>query len=332
MWWTWVVLIILIIILAIFLFFQAKAHHSIFQPDRKHKSKPKYRYENIWLPINTIDGSNYKSSCHPSNIKLKDSKHTKFIHCWYFNSYPKRKTVLFLHGNTGNISYRDYVIEICHKFKLNLLLVDYRGYGKSDSSCSITGVYNDSLSAYYYLRKHGIVYKDIIIWGESLGGAPAVYLASKVPCGKLILFSTFSNLKDLIEYYPKPTNTTKMLSKYIDYLTTPIPNNTRLTKVKCPVMIVHSKNDDLIGYSCAKSLYRAVQHPRKHILTIKGNHSAPNMKQKHLETLLNFCTVDSGLEKGEDLTFTLNQLEIIADEYQRRKHDSYDSRNGTRIH
>ena len=348
MWWTWLIILILIIVIAVFLFIQVKIHHTIFEPKKKHVFNPNkkyskyvhgnntdYTYQNVWLPLDTIDGSHHYMDCHPNSIKRHNDekiKHSKFIHAWHFKIHKKpqkesihfpksqrsTKTVLFLHGNTGNISYRDYVIDICHKFKLNLLLIDYRGYGKSDGACSVTGVYNDTLTAYYYLRKLGISYKNIIVWGESLGGAPAAYVASKVPCDKLILFSTFSNLPDLMSYCPEPNKLATTMSSYIDYITTPIPTKTRLTKVKCPVMIIHSEEDDLIGYQCARNMYYAIKHPRKHILTIKGAHSAPKLKQKHLETLLTFCTIDSGLEKEEDLSYTLNQLEIIANKYQER--------------
>ena len=305
MWWTWLILLIVIIILVVFLVFLNIAHNTIFQPRRKHKYKPKYQYQNLWLTVNNIHGEHYE-------VKPKKGK---YIHCWYFNYYSNRKTVLFFHGNTGNISYRDYVIDLCHEFKLNLLLVDYQGYGYSDGKCSITNVYSDALNAYYFLVNNNVLTRDIIIWGESLGGAPAIYVASKMRCGKLILFSTFSNLKEVLKYYPDATDTTKSLANSIDYLYTNIPNNTRLTKVYCPVMIIHSIEDDLIGYECARSLYRAIPHPRKSILTIKGQHSSPKMKEKHLATLLNFCTIDSGLQEEGKLEYTLDKLEEISNEY-----------------
>ncbi len=332
MWWIWILILIIIIVLVIFLVFDTAVHKTIFQPDRKHKSRAKYPHREIWLPIDSISGKYYECRQNPNSIDLKLARGEErpwpkvpYIHAWHFNAYPNRKTVLFFHGNTGNISYRDYVIDICHKFKLNLLLVDYRGYGKSDGRCSISGVYRDSLTAYYYLVRNGTRADNIIVWGESLGGAAAIYVASSVKCGKLILLSSFSNLKELLLYYPEPTTMTRSLAGYIDYLTTPIPNNTRLTKVTCPVMIVHSVEDDLIGYECAKSLYNSVSHSRKAILTIKCGHSSPKLEKKHLETLLSFCTVDSGLEKDEDLDHTLNQLEIIAKKYQQLKHIDYSS-------
>ena len=112
------------------------------------------------------------------------------LHGWYCTPQVGRggalepvatnRTLLFLHGNAGNISHRYEIIEDFVKLPVNVLIIDYRGYGKSEGRPSEQGLYTDARAAWDYLTtRRNIPASQIVIFGESLGGAVAIDLASK---------------------------------------------------------------------------------------------------------------------------------------------------------
>ncbi len=102
------------------------------------------------------------------------------LHAWWVPLRAPRGTVLILHGNAGNISHRlDYLV-MFHRLGYATLIIDYRGYGQSGGSPSEEGTYRDAEAAWLWLTSRGIAPKDIVILGESLGGAVAAWLAARV--------------------------------------------------------------------------------------------------------------------------------------------------------
>ena len=210
---------------------------------------------------------------------------------WYFHNFPGNKVVLFFHGNSGNISHRDYVVDICHKFELNLLIVDYRGYGKSDGIPTPRGICDDGIRAYDFLRtKHRP--DEIVVWGESLGGCAAIHVAGHRQCRSLLLLSTFSSLEDIIFHLNAPTWFTRPVGYAIKWIVDPVPSKDWINKVKCPVVIMHSVEDDLIPYENGKILYRCIDHDTKLFIPIKGKHSSPEITDDQFKNLLKFADID----------------------------------------
>ena len=106
------------------------------------------------------------------------------LHGWYVPRQGSDRVLLFLHGNAGNISHRGESIVLFHRLGLNVLIIDYRGYGRSQGSPSEQGLYQDANAAWQYLiDARGFDGKDIILFGRSLGGAVAARLASEVQAG-----------------------------------------------------------------------------------------------------------------------------------------------------
>lgn len=267
-----ILLVILFIILIVWASFNQLAHQLIFHPKSEVIYRPKYQYENIYLSWENNEP-----------IKHHDKNHG--INAWYFNNYPNEKTVLYFHGNYGNLSYSSHIIELCHKFNLNLLMIDYQGFGKSNGCCSIDNLFDDSYLAYSFIRKH-VTIENIIIWGESLGGVPASYLASKFPCRCLVLLSTFSTPDDMNRYGFK----NELISLGIKcFDTSKLLNINRMKHISCPVLIVHSSEDNLIPYECGKLNYESIPHNFKKFITIKGEHSFPHISRNNMKTLLEFC-------------------------------------------
>ncbi len=208
----------------------------------------------------------------PSDIGLKyeeiriNTSDSIELHGWYVPADTARGVVLFFHGNAGNISHRLDSIRVFNALGLNVLIIDYRGYGQSAGSPSEQGTYLDSEAAWRYLvEERRFSPQDIILFGRSLGGAVAVHLASEKAPAALIVESTFSSVPDLAaELYPwLPV---RMLSKF-QYNALE-----KIRSVTCPVLIVHSPKDEIIPIKHGNKIFSEAREP-KDFLEISGSHN-----------------------------------------------------------
>lgn len=218
---TWILLAILIY------FFQPKL---IFFPHNEIEATPaliSLQYEDIALA--TTDG--------------------EVLNAWWIPHPEARASLLFLHGNAGNISHRLDSINIFHQLGLSVLIIDYRGYGKSTGNPSEQGTYVDAETGWdYLLKEKHIVSDNIIIFGRSLGGAVATWLAEKHPPAGLIVESSFTSVSDMGKHY-YPYLPTSLLAR-IKY-----SSIGRIANVKSPTLFIHSKDDEIIPYIHGKQLF-----------------------------------------------------------------------------
>ena len=185
---------------------------------------------------------------------------------WWVPAPQARGTVLIFHGNAGNISHRLDYLAMFHKLGHASLIIDYRGYGRSTGSPSEQGTYRDAEAAWRALTsERKIAAGDIVIFGESLGGAVAAWLAARVRPRALVLASTFTSVPDLgAQVYPfLPV---RLLSRF-SYDTMGA-----VRALKAPVLIAHSREDDIIPYSHGQALFAAANEPRQ-FLDLKGGHN-----------------------------------------------------------
>jgi fermentation-respiration switch protein FrsA (DUF1100 family) len=185
---------------------------------------------------------------------------------WWVPAEGARGTVLFFHGNAGNISHRLDYLQMFHRLRYSTLIVDYRGYGMSTGSPSEKGTYLDAEAAWDYARHARLARpEDIVIAGESLGGAVATWLAAKVNPRAVVLLSTFTSVPDLGAqvYWFLPV---RLLSR-IRY-----DNRENLKRISAPVFIAHSRDDDVVPYAHGKKLFEAANEP-KAFLEMSGGHN-----------------------------------------------------------
>jgi hypothetical protein len=188
------------------------------------------------------------------------------LNAWFVPAKSPTGTVIFCHGNGGNICYSLDVAEVLNKFNLNVLLFDYRGYGKSEGSPSENGTYTDAETAYQWLIKDKkIPENSIIIMGRSLGAAIAANLAKNHKPRMLILESGFSSTPD-VAAKQYPIFPVRLLCRY-KYKTAEYVKD-----VKCPLLIVHSPEDEIIPYPNAKRIFSSANEP-KEFLEIRGSHN-----------------------------------------------------------
>lgn len=197
------------------------------------------------------------------------------LHAWWVPADGARGAVLFFHGNAGNISHRlDYLL-MFNRLRYTTLIVDYRGYGKSTGSPSEEGTYRDAEAAWDYLRHARLARpEDVVIAGESLGGAVATWLAAKVE-GEgsgvrgapraVLLFATFTSATDLGAqvYWFLPV---RLISR-IGY-----DSLANLKSIRAPVFIAHSRDDDIVPYAHGKRLFEAAHEP-KAFVEMRGGHN-----------------------------------------------------------
>ena len=188
------------------------------------------------------------------------------LHSWFVPAPQARGVVLFFHGNAGSISHRLDYLRMFRELGFSILIFDYRGYGKSSGEPSEIGTYQDAEAAWNYLvETKRIAPSSIVLYGESLGGAVAAWLAARVKPRALIITSTFTSLPDLgAKLYP--LFPVRLLTRY-EY-------NAKkyLQAATCPVLIVHSREDEIVPFEHGEQLYTAAHEP-KQLLEIHGGHN-----------------------------------------------------------
>lgn len=157
-------------------------------------------------------------------------------------------------------------INIFSNLGLNCFIFDYRGYGSSEGKLSEEGTYLDVKASYEWLtQEKRISPNDIIIFGRSLGGSIAAQLAAKVEARALIIESAFTSYVDIgRKFYPyMPVRWFARFSyRTVDYV----------KDVRCPVMIIHSRDDEIVPFEFGLELYEAANEP-KEFIEISGSHN-----------------------------------------------------------
>ncbi len=200
---------------------------------------------------------------------------------WFVPSESSRGVILFCHGNAGNISHRLESIQIFHRLGLDIFIFDYRGYGQSEGKPTEHGTYKDAEAAWQYLiEERQVKPNEIIVFGRSLGGAVASWLAQNHTPRALIIESTFTSLADIAaKLYPYLP--VRLLLRF-EYNTAE-----HLGRVNYPVLIVHSRDDEIMPFSHGRQLFEMANEP-KEFLEITGTHNEGFITSgKHYEEGLN---------------------------------------------
>ncbi|HOW35576.1 MAG TPA: alpha/beta hydrolase [Candidatus Omnitrophota bacterium] len=191
---------------------------------------------------------------------------------WFVKAGDGRCTLLYFHGNAGNLGHRLEKIALFHQLGVNIFIIDYRGYGKSTGKPTEQGVYQDALAAYdYLLADRGINPEKIVGYGDSLGGAVAIDLATKKKLSCLIIDSSFTSVADL----------GKMIFPFVPsfLLATKMDSINKVKGISIPKLFIHSVNDEIVPFALGKKLFDAAAQP-KEFLTITGGHNTNHIDSK----------------------------------------------------
>jgi hypothetical protein len=206
------------------------------------------------------------------------------LHGWFVVGRSAR-VLLFFHGNAGNISHRLESIRQFRDLGLSVLIIDYRGYGQSGGRTTEKGIYRDADAAWRYLTEdRGIAASDILVFGRSLGASAASWLASQQPPLALLVESSFTSVPDVAqELYPwLPARWMSRFSHATrDYI----------RAVRCPVLVIHSRDDEIIPFHHGEAIFAAANEPRT-LLTLRGTHNDAFLRDErtYLEGIRTFLT------------------------------------------
>ena len=217
------------------------------------------------IPARTIETTPAQIGLEFEDITLDTSDGEK-LHAWFIPSPGAHSTLLFAHGNAGNISHRLDSIQVFHDLGLNVLIFDYRGYGQSTGSCNEHGTYRDIEAAWTHLTEtRGIEPARIILFGRSLGAAVVADLATRVEPAAVILESAFLSVPDMAARI-YPWLPARWLARYR------YDNAEKVTRINRPLLIIHSRDDEIIPYEQGVRLFQLASTP-KQFLELAGRHN-----------------------------------------------------------
>jgi fermentation-respiration switch protein FrsA (DUF1100 family) len=228
----------------------------------------------LFVPTKNLEALPSDAGLQYQDVFFTSSDNTE-LHAWYIPSDKKRAVVLLSHGNGGNISHRIEKLSMLHALNLDVFIYDYRGYGKSSGTPTESGIYLDAMAAWDYITKSkGIKPEEIVLYGESLGSAVSIELASNVPVAAIIIEGGFTSLRELAQRL-LPYVPARYLCRY-DF--------DSLSKVKglmYPKLFIHSIDDEIVPFTMGKRLFVEAPGP-KGFLQLSGGHNDGFYISKHI--------------------------------------------------
>lgn len=190
---------------------------------------------------------------------------------------PARATVLFCHGNARNISGDVETLALFRSLGLETLFFDYRGYGRSQGKPDEQGTYLDARAAWDYLTlRRGVPPERIVVWGRSLGAAVAVDLAAERRPRAVVLEGAFASIRAMAKrLYPWAPVDLFLKYRY--------DNLSKIGRLEAPILIVHSREDQVVPYAQGRLLYEAAPAGRATFLEIGGLHAVPDERPEYRE-------------------------------------------------
>lgn len=220
--------------------------------------------KNLYFPTHEFEALPRSFGMSSGDVFFRAVDGTQLNGWWIPGSGPW--TLLFCHGNAGNISHRVHKAFLFHEEGINVFLFDYRGYGKSRGRPSEQGAYRDGDAAYRYLVETRKIAPDrVLLYGESLGCAIAVELARRHPAGGIILESPF-------------TSTIAMANLFFPWLPAQwiirdrYDNLSKIPQIHIPILILHSPQDDIVPFAMGRKLFEAASGD-KTFFEMTGDHN-----------------------------------------------------------
>jgi fermentation-respiration switch protein FrsA (DUF1100 family) len=208
----------------------------------------------------------------PRGLKFEDARFEAadgvHLHGWYVPCKDRRAAVLFCHGNAGNVTHRADLLRVLHdRVGVSVLCFDYRGYGQSEGKPNEQGVLCDAWAARRWLaEREGIAESDIVLMGESLGGAVAVDLAATDGARALVLQNTFTSVPDLAAHYYPWLPVRWAMRTRLDSLS-------KIGQYRGPLLQSHGDADSIIPYRFGRQLFDAANDPKRFFPIPGGDHN-----------------------------------------------------------
>ena len=227
-------IVIAYFVLLVFIYFYQR--NLLYHPSENNyqNDKIQFSYDEIFIKVD-------------DKIKLKS---------WIINKNLKKfKTLLFFHGNAGELSNRIYKLNELNKLDINILLISWRGFSGNEGSPTEENLYKDAKAAIKWLNRKEVENNKIILYGESLGTGVAVEIGKKNNFNSIILESPFTSMENAAKiYYPYLPVKLLLKDKYNSI--------SKIKKITTPILIMHGKKDDIVPFSMGKELFEKANNPK----------------------------------------------------------------------
>ena len=225
-----------------------------------------YEQQSVYYPTRDLFQSPADAGLPFEDVTLATADGETLHGWWVPSGNPHAPVMLFFHGNGGNVSHRLDKLAVFRDIGADTLIIDYRGYGKSSGSPSEQGIYRDARAAYQWLTvTRGVDPNRIVVYGESLGSAVAVHLASEAPLGGVVVESGFTSVTDVAKKMFPFLPVRWILKHKFDSIE-------KVHRIDAPLLILHSRDDELFEMSHPERLLAAAQPPKR-LVEMQGGHN-----------------------------------------------------------
>ena len=237
-------IIIAYIVVIIFVYFYQR--NLLYHPSENNYQNDtiQFNHQEIFIKVN-------------NEIKLKS---------WIINKDLKNfKTLVFFHGNAGDLSNRIYKLNELDKLDINILLISWRGFSGNEGYPTEKNLYEDAEAAIKWLNKKKVSNSQIILYGESLGTGVAVEIASKNNFNSIILESPFTSIENSAKIYYPYLPVSFLLKDRYDSIS-------KIKKINSPILIMHGRKDDIVPFFMGKKLFEKANSPKDSYFTDIDDH------------------------------------------------------------
>ena len=185
---------------------------------------------------------------------------------WFLEKdLKKNKTILYFHGNAGDLTNRVHKLNELNKLDVNILIISWRGFSGNQGKPTEKNLYNDARKSVEWLNETGVTNKNIILYGESLGTGVATELAQSNSFHGIVLESPFTSIADAAKiYYPYlPVNL--LLKDRYDSIK-------KIKNIKIPILIMHGKKDNIVPFFMGEKLYQMANEPKYKYFSEEDDH------------------------------------------------------------
>tara|TARA_A100000164_G_scaffold237038_1_gene210489 strand:- start:62 stop:862 length:801 start_codon:yes stop_codon:yes gene_type:complete len=252
-------IIIAYLLLLIFIYFYQR--NLLYHPleNNYQNDKAQFNYEEVFIKVD-------------DKIKLKS---------WIIEKDLKKfKTLVFFHGNAGDLSNRIYKLNELNKLEINILIISWRGFSGNEGFPTEQNLYKDAEAALKWLNSKEIPSNKIILYGESLGTGVAVEIGKKNIFNSIILESPFTSMENAAKiYYPYLPVKLLLKDKY--------DSINKIKIIETPILIMHGMKDDIVPFSMGKELFNKANNPKYSYFTSNDDHMM-EFNDQIMKTIKNF--------------------------------------------
>ncbi len=218
----------------------------------------------LYFPARTLDAQPRDYGLTADELRLAASDGVR-LHGWWLRGRGERALVWF-HGNAGNISHRlDNAKRLIDRFGLDIVLVDYRGYGLSEGAPDEPGLYRDGLAMYDEAARRGFTPDRIVLFGRSLGAAVAVEIARQRPYAALILETPFLSVPAMARVH-YPLVPAVLIRSRFDL-------EAKIASVEGPTLVLHGDRDEIVPLAQAQRIFELARPPKRFVLIRGAGHN-----------------------------------------------------------